>query len=189
MEIIFLGENNFSPNSSRRIVSVAIRFDNYNETCLLDCGESTQHYLLRSSLKSKHITKIIISELSADSCLGIIGLLATFSLNERSIPLHIYAPDKFCRYLRLFSRYSQTNFSYGVNIHSVYLGIVCQFSDYRIIACPTSRFSDNFGYSIVEKEKLGKFKINMAIQLKIPFGPIYGKLKKKQFFVNKWIRT
>nr|YP_010336343.1 hypothetical protein MW428_pgp149 [Goniotrichopsis reniformis]UNJ14749.1 hypothetical protein [Goniotrichopsis reniformis] len=183
MEIILLGERFPTAQSSRQIASVAIRFDNYSEVCLFDCGESTQHYLLRSYLKNRHIKRILISELNSDSCLGIIGLLATFSLNERFDSLEIYGPWTFCKYLRLFSRYSQTNFSYPLQIMAVSLGLVCQFSNYRIITFPLITNQSIFGYSIIEQEKLGKFRINQAQALKIPLGPIYGFLKQKTRFL------
>nr|YP_010336540.1 hypothetical protein MW557_pgp148 [Rhodospora sordida]UNJ14946.1 hypothetical protein [Rhodospora sordida] len=183
MEIILLGEKFFTPHYSRQISSVAVRLDNSNEACLFDCGESTQHYLIRSCLKNRHIKRIIISELNSDACLGIIGLLATFSLNERLVPLEIYGPEGFCKYLRLFSRYSQTNFSYQIKIFSVKMGVICQFSGYKIIAFPLTQYPFIFGYSIVEQEKAGKFRIYQAHRLKIPSGPIYGLLKQKTRFI------
>ena len=183
MEIIFLGERFFVPHYSRNIASVAVRFDNYKEACLFDCGEGTQNYLLQSGLKNKQIKRIILSELNSDTCLGVIGLLATFSLNERLVPLEIYAPERFCKYLRLFSRYSQTNFSYAVKIKYVKTGVICKFYDYKIIALALTSHSNTFGYSIVEKEKPGKFRIKEAQFLKIPSGPIYGDLKNHNKFI------
>lgn len=179
MEIILLGEKLFVPYYARQISSIAVRFGNYNEICLFDCGESTQHHLLRSSIKSKQIKRVFISELNADSCLGIIGLLATFNLNERLLPLEIYGPNGFCRYLRLFSRYSQTNFSYSINTISVQMGKICKFSEYKVIALPLSNRAKVFGYSILQKERIGKFRIAKARALRIPSGPLYGFLKNR----------
>nr|YP_010338479.1 hypothetical protein MW432_pgp152 [Rhodaphanes brevistipitata]UNJ18429.1 hypothetical protein [Rhodaphanes brevistipitata] len=179
MEIILLGENFFIPHEAKRLSSVAVRFENSSEACLFDCGEGTQHYLVQSCLKNRQIRKIIISELNSNSCLGLIGLLATLSLNERIIPLQIYAPNGLCRYLRLFSRYSQTNFGYAIDISSVQVGVICQFSEYRILALPLTEDQKVFGYSILEKERIGKFRISQAQSLKIPLGPLYGELKRR----------
>nr|YP_009296750.1 hypothetical protein Bangp_011 [Bangiopsis subsimplex]AOM66093.1 hypothetical protein Bangp_011 [Bangiopsis subsimplex] len=177
--MIILGDKFSAPYSTRVVSSIVVRFDNCNESCLFDCGEGTQHYLLRSCIKSRQIKRIIISELTSDSCLGIIGLLATLSLNERTFPLNIYGPKGFCKYLRLFSRYSQTNFSYALNIICVRNGIICQFSDYKIIAMTLNNsYPSIYGYSILEKERMGKFRVDYAQKLLIPFGPLYGDLKK-----------
>lgn len=183
MEIILLGEKFSIPHYSRSIASVAVRFDNYNELCLFECGEGTQNYLLHSCLKNKQIKRVIISELNSNCCLGMVGLLATFSLNERISSLEVHGPEGFCKYLRLFSRYSQTNFSYPIKIFPVKTGTICQFSDYQIIATSLKSFPDIFGYSIIEQEKPGKFQISKAQSLKIPSGPIYGHLKKKEKFI------
>nr|YP_010336737.1 hypothetical protein MW559_pgp149 [Stylonema alsidii]UNJ15143.1 hypothetical protein [Stylonema alsidii] len=183
MEIILLGEKFIPSYGSRRIASIAIRFDNYNEACLFDCGESTQHYLLRSCLKNRQIKRILISELNSEACLGIIGLLATLSLNERLNPLELYGPQNFCKYIRLFSRYSQTNFAYPINIIQVKPGIISEFYNYRIIALPLVSNPMIIGYSIIEREKLGKFRIHKAQQFKIPLGPIYGALKRRKKFI------
>lgn len=183
MEIILLGEKFSTKYATRNISSVAIRFDNYNESCLFDCGEGTQHYILFSSLKSRQIKRIMISELNSDSCLGIVGLLATFSLNERITALDIYAPPGFCKYLRLFSRYSQTNFSYPVNFFSIQEGIICSFSEYQVLASSLRSYPEIYGYSIIEKERMGKFKIDYAQNFKIPPGPLYKNLKIRDKFI------
>ena len=74
---------------------IGIRLSN-NRCILLDCGESTQHTLIRtrgnSCVSIGKIDMILLTHLHGDHCFGIFGLLATIgSLNARSAPLIMYS--------------------------------------------------------------------------------------------------
>lgn len=61
---------------------------------MIDCGEGTQVQLRRSRLKFSRLNHIFISHLHGDHCFGLIGLISTFGMLERTADLHIYAhPD------------------------------------------------------------------------------------------------
>ncbi len=59
---------------------------------LIDCGDGTQYQLLRHKVSIQKIDYILISHLHGDHYLGLMGLLFTMSLNQRSKYLHIFAP-------------------------------------------------------------------------------------------------
>lgn len=57
---------------------------------MIDCGEGTQIQLRRSRLKFSRLNHIFISHLHGDHCFGLIGLISTFGMLERTADLHIY---------------------------------------------------------------------------------------------------
>jgi ribonuclease Z len=63
-----------------------------NEIFLIDCGEGTQVGLRKNKVKFSRIKHIFISHLHGDHYFGLIGLICTFSLLNRSADLNIYGP-------------------------------------------------------------------------------------------------
>ena len=63
-----------------------------NEIFLIDCGEGTQLGLRKNKIKFSRIKCIFISHLHGDHYFGLIGLISTFSLLNRTSDLHIYGP-------------------------------------------------------------------------------------------------
>lgn len=58
---------------------------------MIDCGEGTQVQLRRSRLRFSRLNHIFISHLHGDHCFGLIGLISTYAMLERTAQLHIYA--------------------------------------------------------------------------------------------------
>lgn len=77
-----------------------------NTYLLIDCAEGTQYQLNNFKLKAHKIEHIFISHLHADHYLGIPGLLASFSLQNRKKPLHIYGPALLEEFLEVNKRIS-----------------------------------------------------------------------------------
>jgi len=73
-------------NASSQIVELRGKF------FMIDCGEGTQIQLRRSHIRFTKLGHIFISHLHGDHCLGLIGMISTFGLLDRTAPLHIFAP-------------------------------------------------------------------------------------------------
>lgn len=58
---------------------------------MIDCGEGTQVQLRRSRLRFNRINHIFISHLHGDHCFGLIGLISTLAMQERTATLHIHS--------------------------------------------------------------------------------------------------
>lgn len=56
---------------------------------MIDCGEGTQIQLRKSRLKFSRLNHIFISHLHGDHCFGLIGLISTFAMTNRTADLHI----------------------------------------------------------------------------------------------------
>lgn len=64
---------------------------------MIDCGEGTQVQLRRSRLKFSRLNHIFISHLHGDHCFGLIGLISTFAMTNRTADLHIYSHPELQR--------------------------------------------------------------------------------------------
>src|SRR5678815_3985054 len=62
------------------------------ERLLIDCGEGTQRQLLRSDLGLVDLQEIFLTHFHADHFLGLPGMLKTFALRGRELPLTVYGP-------------------------------------------------------------------------------------------------
>src|SRR3954469_3982677 len=78
------------------------------ERLLVDCAEGTQRQLLRSSVGLPDLEDIFLTHYHAAHYLGLPGLLKTFSLRGREVPLAIHGPpglgDLFAAFRRLVGR-------------------------------------------------------------------------------------
>ena len=94
MNITFLGTSSGVPTLKRNVSSLALKLSQSAEVWLFDCGEGTQHQIMKSNIKSSHIKKIFITHMHGDHIYGLPGLLATLSLSGNSDGIEIYGPSE-----------------------------------------------------------------------------------------------
>ena len=87
-----------TPSRERNVAAVAITLD--GSVLLFDCGEGTQHQLLRAPVRSGAIDAIFLTHLHGDHVYGLPGLLASMSMNGRTRPLELIGPEGTLEYLR-----------------------------------------------------------------------------------------
>ncbi len=178
MQITFLGTSSGVPTRSRNVSSVALRLPQRGELWLFDCGEGTQHQVMRSDLKISQLTRIFVTHLHGDHIFGLMGLLATCGLAGNTSRVDIYGPPNLNEYLIACRRYSGTHFSYPVQVHTVQPGIVYEDDEFTVICDLLTHRVTTFGYRVTEKDRSGRFDIDKAKALKIPPGRVYGQLKR-----------
>jgi ribonuclease Z len=93
MKVTILGSSSALPTSERYPSAHVLNV--HERLFLIDCGEGTQMQLRRNRLRFAKINHIFISHLHGDHVFGLYGLLSTFSLMGRKIPLNLYAPDNY----------------------------------------------------------------------------------------------
>jgi ribonuclease Z len=178
VQITFLGTSSGVPTRSRNVSSVALRLPQRAEVWLFDCGEGTQHQLLRSDLKTSQISRIFITHMHGDHIYGLMGLLASCGLAGNTDRVDIYGPAGLDEYLRAGRKYSHTHFSFPVQVHTVQPGVVYEDEEFTVSCASLKHRVPAFGYRITEKDRAGRFNVEKATTLGIPPGPIYGKLKR-----------
>ncbi|MBD2185378.1 ribonuclease Z [Planktothrix sp. FACHB-1355] len=178
MQITFLGTSSGVPTRSRNVSSVALRLPQRAEFWLFDCGEGTQHQLLRSDLKISQLTRIFITHLHGDHIFGLMGLLATYGLAGHPTRIDIYGPPGLNEYLRACERYSYTHLSFPLKVHTVQPGLIYEDEEFTVFCGPLKHRVTAFGYRVMEKDRPGSFNVEKAAELGISPGPIYGRLKR-----------
>jgi ribonuclease Z len=148
------------------------------EVWLFDCGEGTQHQLLRSEIKSSQIRRIFVTHLHGDHIFGLMGLLASCGLAGSAQAIDIYGPPGLDDYIRACSKYSYTYFSNRVKVHTISLGQVYEDEEFSVSCSLLKHRVPAYGYRISEKDRPGRFDIERATTLGIPPGPVYGRLKR-----------
>lgn len=178
LQITFLGTSSGVPTRSRNVSSIALRLPQRAEVWLFDCGEGTQHQILRSDIRASQISRIFVTHMHGDHIYGLMGLLASIGLAGNPTRMDIYGPPKLDDYLKACGRYSQTHFSYPVKVHTVQPGLVFEDEEFVVTCTPLTHRVPAFGYRIAEKDRPGRFNVEQAAQLGIPSGPLYGRLKR-----------
>lgn len=178
MQITFLGTSSGVPTKSRNVSSVALRLPQRAELWLFDCGEGTQHQILRSELKISQLSRIFVTHMHGDHIFGLMGLLASCGLAGNVDKIDIYGPPGLNEYLQAASRYSHTHFSYPIKVHTVQPGVIYEDEEFTVTCGLLHHRITAFGYRVAEKDRTGRFDIDKAKSLEIPSGPIYGKLKR-----------
>ncbi|ACC83577.1 ribonuclease Z [Nostoc punctiforme] len=178
MQITFLGTSSGVPTRSRNVSSVALRLPQRAELWLFDCGEGTQHQIMRSELKISQLSRIFITHMHGDHIFGLMGLLATCGLAGNVERIDIYGPPGLNDYIQSASRYSYTHFSYPIKVHAIRPGVIYE-DDYFTVSCGNLHHRITaFGYRVAEKDRTGRFDVEKAKALDIPSGRIYGQLKR-----------
>ncbi|WP_295613992.1 ribonuclease Z [Chamaesiphon sp. GL140_3_metabinner_50] len=177
MQITFLGTSSGVPTRARNVSSIALNLPQRGEVWLFDCGEATQHQLLRCDVKISQIRRIFVTHLHGDHIFGLMGLLATYGMAGSPDRIDIYGPKGLDEYLRACQKYSYTHFNYPIKVHTIEPGIVYQEADFTVTCIPLKHKVPAYGYRVSETDRPGRFNLEKAKELGIPSGPLYGKLK------------
>lgn len=85
-----------------------------NESILIDCGEGTQFQFSKFKIKSNKLNYIFISHLHGDHYFGLVGLLNSFRLGDRTAPLYIFAPPELEQIIKLQTDFTREDWNYPV---------------------------------------------------------------------------
>ena len=88
--LLFLGTSSGVP-CKRNVSSILLTLQS-GRCIMIDCGEGTQHQLMKSSVRFGRLSAILITHLHGDHCYGLFGLLHTLAMNGRVAPLPIFGP-------------------------------------------------------------------------------------------------
>ena len=124
------------PTRARNVSAVALRLPQRGEVWLFDCGEGTQHQLLRSDLNISQITRIFITHLHGDHVYGLMGLLATCGMSGHARRVDVYGPRGLEQYVKDVSRRTQLYTSYPLEVHTVEEGRVFEDEEFAVSCAP-----------------------------------------------------
>ncbi|AIS63202.1 ribonuclease Z [Listeria ivanovii] len=178
MELVFLGTGAGVPSRGRNVTSIALSMLNERNTIwLFDCGEATQHQVLRSQIKLSKLEFIFITHMHGDHIFGLPGLLSSRSFQGGDSDLTIYGPPGVQEYIETSLRLSGTRLTYKIIFEEIEPGVIFEDEMFAITADELEHGMQSFGYRIVEKDKQGALN---AAKLKadgVEPGPVFQKLK------------
>ena len=144
---------------------------------LFDCAEGTQRQLLRSDVGLVELEQIFLTHYHADHYLGLPGMLKTFALRSRELPLTIYGPrgleELFSTLRRIFGR-----LTYPVAVVELEAGDRLERDGYAVESFAVDHGVTALGYRIAEDERPGRFDVDEADRLGVPHGRERGLLQR-----------
>ncbi|NUU62818.1 ribonuclease Z [Paenibacillus agri] len=179
MEIYFLGTNAGVPTLQRNVTSIALRLmEERRSFWMFDCGEGTQHQVLRSPLRLGKLEKIFITHLHGDHLFGLPGLISSRGYQGGTAPLTVYGPPGLKDYLEISLSVSQSRIPYKLEIVEHTGGVVFEDASFRVEAGLLEHRIDSYGYRVTEKDSPGSLNTERLLGYGLKPGPLYGKLKK-----------
>ncbi|PLS15348.1 ribonuclease Z [Bacillus sp. M6-12] len=178
MDFVFLGTGAGVPAKARNVSSIALQLlEERGAVWLFDCGEATQHQILKTPVKPRRIEKIFITHLHGDHIFGLPGLLGSRSFQGGTEKLTIYGPKGIKEYVSVSLRLSGTHLQYPLRVVEIEKGTVFEDSQFLVTALPLEHGLPCFGYRIVEKDRPGSLMVDNLQKEGIPPGPLYRRLK------------
>ena len=175
MKLVFLGTSAAQPTENRGLSCMCLVYE--GEILMFDAGEAAQISYLKSGLGWNKKMKIFVTHLHGDHCIGILGILQTMNMQNRTEPLEIYGPKGIDDFI--FANIKVLNFglSFPIMISIVKEGVIFDSKSYSIHANKASHSIPAFSYRFDEKDKPGRFNLEKAKSLRIPEGPLWNKLQ------------
>ncbi|WP_348812392.1 ribonuclease Z [Flavobacterium maritimum] len=137
-----------------------------NRLFLIDCGEGTQVQLRKNKIRFSKINHIFISHLHGDHFFGLVGLISTFTLLNRTTDLHIYGPKGIKEIIKLQLRLSNSWTNYGLFFHELESNeSEVIFEDEKVLVKTIPLKHRIYTNGFLFQEKIGERKLNLdAVQ-------------------------
>jgi ribonuclease Z len=175
MKLVFLGTSAAQPTAERGMTCICLVLD--REILMFDAGEGAQIAFQKSKLGWNKKIKIFVTHLHGDHCVGILGLLQTMSLQNRTESVDIYGPIGIEEFIAANLKILNFGLTFPVRIIRIKEGLAFEDSMYSIHVCEAEHSIPAYSYLFTEKDKPGKFYPEKAKELGIPEGKLWHELQ------------
>lgn len=176
MDLLFLGTSSGTPTKARNVSGLALLEDSGKGWYLIDCGEATQHQLLRTPLTLHGLRAIFITHVHGDHCYGLPGLLASAGMARRQEPLDIIAPAAIEGWVRATLEMSQSHLPYELVFHATETLGSWRNRQMNVEATELSHRVPSWGYSFTEARPDPRLNTEKLDREAVPRGPLWGEL-------------
>ena len=175
MKLVFLGTSAAQPTENRGLSCICLERE--GEIMMFDAGEATQMSYMKSGLGWNKKMKIFVTHLHGDHCVGILGLLQTMSMQNRTETLEIFGPSGIEEFIAANIKVLNFGLSFPVLISTIKEGKIFEDKKFSIHACKANHSVVAYSYLFEEKDKPGRFNVEKANELGIPEGELWNKLQ------------
>jgi len=180
--VTILGNNSAVPAHNRHPTSQVLQTADH--LMLIDCGEGTQMQMRLYKIRRSRINHIFISHLHGDHYFGLIGLLNSLALNNRTDDLHIYAPAKLQSIIEIQMDAAGANLPYTLYFHNLEKEEII-FEDKKLsVECfQVKHRIECWGFIFREKKNPRKINMVQVKKYKVP-NSFFENLHQGEDFVN-----
>lgn len=183
LALTILGNNSAIPAFGRNPTAQILQND--DEAFLIDCGEGTQLQMSKYKIKKSKISHIFISHLHGDHYFGLIGLLTSMSLLNRTQDLHLFGPTLLENIIRIQLDAASTELCYKVYFHALGEdGPIANTKRMTIECFKVTHRIDCWGFLFREKKKPRSIDPDKVKAYEIP-AAYYEQLQKGEDYITK----
>ena len=175
MKLVFLGTSAAQPTVERGMTCICLVLD--REILMFDAGEGAQIAFQKSKIGWNKKIKIFVTHLHGDHCVGILGLLQTMSLQNRTESVDIYGPTGIEEFIAANLKILNFGLTFPVRITRIKEGLVFEDSTYSVDVCEAQHSIPAYSYLFTEKDRPGKFFPQKARELGVPEGKLWHDLQ------------
>jgi len=181
MKLVFLGTSAAQPTQKRGLSCMCLERE--GEIIMFDAGESAQISYTKAGLGWNKKMKLFVTHLHGDHCVGILGLLQTMSMQNRTESLEIFGPKGIDEFLAANIKILNFSLPFSILITIVSEGMY-ENNKFLIHAAKANHSITAFSYLFEEKDKPGRFNVQKANELGIPEGELWNKLQNGEEVSN-----
>jgi len=182
MKLVFLGTSAAQPTQKRGLSCLCLERE--GEIIMFDAGESAQISYTKAGLGWNKKMKLFVTHLHGDHCVGILGLLQTMSMQNRTESLEIFGPKGIDEFLAANIKILNFSLPFSILITIVSAGKIYENNKFLIHAAKANHSITAFSYLFEEKDKPGRFNVQKAKELGIPEGELWNKLQNGEEVSN-----
>ncbi len=182
LSVTILGNNSaiaaFGRNPTAQVLQTQ------EENYLIDCGEGTQMQLAKYKIKKSKIKHIFISHMHGDHYFGLIGLLTSMGLQNRTQDLHLYGPPMLIDIINLQLKAADATLPYPLYFHPVTEEKLIADTELVSVRCIKVKHRiDCWGFVFTEIKNKRRIDADRIKAYDIP-ADYYSRLQKGEDYIN-----
>jgi ribonuclease Z len=146
-ELVVLGTASQMPTRYRNHNGYLLLWD--DEGVLVDPGEGTQRQLVLSGVRATRVTRICLTHLHGDHCLGLPGVLARLSQHQLNRPVHVHFPASGAEYVERLLHSSVMDLHLDLRLDPVVTpGVIVDRPGFRLSCAQLEHSTESIGWRI-----------------------------------------